>query len=421
MSSIDRLYKVLRNVSTETNTAPSQIVSLKVRTLDPLEFTHNDKLVISKEFYKLDKNFSSADLEIGDFVSAMMLNDGQTYYLLANVSGGGGGSGTNNYNDLENKPSINNVTLKGNKTAADLGIVVPTKISQLTNDSGFVEDNNYHHTDNNYTNSEKTKLANLDVNAAPNIIETIKVNGTTQTVTNKTVDISVPTNNNQLTNGAGYQTASDVASAIANKQDTLTAGANITISDNVISATGGGTTYTAGTNINITNDVISTVAEVNAIDTIKVNGTAQTITNKTVDLSISDSTIPDINITNGASPTNVTSYVDKIVFVNAFTDSTSPQQILSLFYVQDSSTLIGIQARLSNTGVGYVGRFDYRMVDRDFKWVYSTSNLVDKVTSISSSSTDLQVPSAKLLYDQLALKQDIITPISTAEINALFS
>lgn len=41
-------------------------------------------------------------------------------------------------------------------------------------------------------------------------IDTIKVNGTAQTITDKAVDIPVPTNNNQLTNGAGYQTAADV-------------------------------------------------------------------------------------------------------------------------------------------------------------------------------------------------------------------
>lgn len=35
---------------------------------------------------------------------------------------GGGGSGTSNYNDLSNKPSINGVTLTGNKTSADLNI-----------------------------------------------------------------------------------------------------------------------------------------------------------------------------------------------------------------------------------------------------------------------------------------------------------
>lgn len=45
-------------------------------------------------------------------------------------------------------------------------------------------------------------------------IDKIKVNGTEQTITNKEVDITVPTNNNQLTNGAGYQTANDVSGAI---------------------------------------------------------------------------------------------------------------------------------------------------------------------------------------------------------------
>lgn len=48
----------------------------------------------------------------------------------------------------------------------------------------------------------------------PNVIDVIQVNGTAQTVTNKTVNISVPTNNSQLTNGAGYQTSAQVQSAI---------------------------------------------------------------------------------------------------------------------------------------------------------------------------------------------------------------
>ena len=42
-------------------------------------------------------------------------------YLCKNGTGGGSG-GTTNYNDLTNKPSINGVTLEGNKTSADLNI-----------------------------------------------------------------------------------------------------------------------------------------------------------------------------------------------------------------------------------------------------------------------------------------------------------
>ena len=36
---------------------------------------------------------------------------------------GGGGGGTTNYNGLENKPKINGVELRGNKTSADLKLL----------------------------------------------------------------------------------------------------------------------------------------------------------------------------------------------------------------------------------------------------------------------------------------------------------
>ena len=49
-------------------------------------------------------------------------------------------------------------------------------------------------------------------------INTIKVNGATQPITNKEVDITVPTNNNQLTNGAGYITASEAPVTSVNGQ-----------------------------------------------------------------------------------------------------------------------------------------------------------------------------------------------------------
>ena len=47
--------------------------------------------------------------------------------ILDNAGSGGGGGGTSDYADLTNKPSINSVTLSGNKTSSDLGIKeVPT-------------------------------------------------------------------------------------------------------------------------------------------------------------------------------------------------------------------------------------------------------------------------------------------------------
>lgn len=53
-------------------------------------------------------------------------------------------------------------------TSKAVDIAVPTKISDLTNDSDFVEDASYVHTDNNYTSTEKNKLAGIASGATAN-------------------------------------------------------------------------------------------------------------------------------------------------------------------------------------------------------------------------------------------------------------
>ncbi len=77
-----------------------------------------------------------------------------------------------------------------------------------------------------------------------------------QEMTGETNIPAVPTKVSDLQNDSEFQTGSQVessiSSAIAGKQDTLTAGTNISITDNTISATD--TTYTAGANITIDSD-----------------------------------------------------------------------------------------------------------------------------------------------------------------------
>lgn len=180
--------------------------------------------------------------------------------IQANKSGGG--SGTSNYNDLDGKPKINNVTLEGNKTTQELGITgnvqadwsvedktsgayiknkpnVPSKTSDLINDSNFVSDANYVHTDNNYTTTEKNKLSKIASGAEVNVQSdwsqsdntkddyiknkptiptvnngtfTIQKNGNNiQTFsanqsTNATANITVPTKTSDLINDSGYIT-----------------------------------------------------------------------------------------------------------------------------------------------------------------------------------------------------------------------
>lgn len=101
---------------------------------------------------------------------------------------------------------------------------IPTKTSELTNDSNFVTDSSYIHTDNNFTNTYKTnidnntnsrhthsnksvlddttasyttalntKLNGIETGAKANVIESVKVNGTALTPSNKSVNITVPT------------------------------------------------------------------------------------------------------------------------------------------------------------------------------------------------------------------------------------
>ena len=49
-------------------------------------------------------------------------------WIIATYGGGSGSGGTTNYDDLTNKPSINGITLTGNKTSIDLGInaIIPS-------------------------------------------------------------------------------------------------------------------------------------------------------------------------------------------------------------------------------------------------------------------------------------------------------
>lgn len=92
--------------------------------------------------------------------------------------------------------------------------------------------------------------------------------GSYNDLTDKPTIPTVPTSNTAFTNDAGYITSDaisgkvdtstfntysgSVETALSGKQDTLSAGTNITIVDNVISAEGGGKAVAAGTNISVT-------------------------------------------------------------------------------------------------------------------------------------------------------------------------
>lgn len=83
-------------------------------------------------------------------------------------------SGTMDYTELSNKPSINSVMLTGNKTASDLGLEPA--------DNTIVKDSNYVHTDNNFTTTLKNKLDGIESGAEVNDVNSVN---------NKTGDVTI--------------------------------------------------------------------------------------------------------------------------------------------------------------------------------------------------------------------------------------
>lgn len=65
------------------------------------------------------------------------------------------------------------------------------------------------------SSTDKSKLNGVAAGAQVNVIETVKVNGTAQSVTSKAVDIDVPTKTSDLTNDSGFITSADVPEGAA--------------------------------------------------------------------------------------------------------------------------------------------------------------------------------------------------------------
>ena len=68
---------------------------------------------------------------------------------------------------------------------------------------------------NDYTTTEKNKLAGIASGAQVNVIETVKVNNTALTPSSKAVNITVPTKTSDITNDSGFITLSDVPEGAA--------------------------------------------------------------------------------------------------------------------------------------------------------------------------------------------------------------
>lgn len=143
------------------------------------------------------------------------------------------------YTDLSNTPTI------------------PTKTSDLNNDSDFVSDASYVHTDNNFTNADVTKLSGIQAGAEVNVQSDWNEadNTADDYIKNKP---TIPTNTSDLNNDSGFLDSSDIT--VTQVQTTGTKIATIDVDGNstdLYAPTGGGGSYTEGDGIDITSNTIS--------------------------------------------------------------------------------------------------------------------------------------------------------------------
>ena len=101
----------------------------------------------------LRNRIEDLDSELDDYIKEptnegtsgqVLTTDGNGGRVWTTVQGGGGGgSGTSNYNDLSNKPQIAGVTLLGNKSLSDLGIASATDISEKADKVSLATNGNF--------------------------------------------------------------------------------------------------------------------------------------------------------------------------------------------------------------------------------------------------------------------------------------
>ena len=173
---------------------------------------------------------------------------------------GGGVADAVEWSNVLNKPS--DVSYWTNDAGYITSAALPTKTSDLTNDSGFLT--SYTETDPIYSASPAAGITAADISSwnaksdfsgsyndltdkptiptVNNATLTIQRNNanvgtfTANASSDKTINITVPTTVAELSDASTYVTQSNLATQLANKQDVLTAGNHINITDGTIKA-----------------------------------------------------------------------------------------------------------------------------------------------------------------------------------------
>ena len=284
---------------------PSYIENKPANLVQDASYVHTDENFTSAEKSKLAGIEAGAEVNVqADWTEADSSSDAYIANKPQNLV-----QDANYVHTDENFTSAEKTKLAGIAAGAEVNVQSDWAEADNTSDAyiankpqNLVQDANYVHTDNNFTSAEKTKLSGIEAGAQVNTVTDVEVDGVsvvsqgvasitlpsvpvtdvtvngTSVVSNGTAAVVVPaqvqsdwaesdtTDPSYIDNKPDlsvYATTSAMTTALADKQDTLTAGTNVQITNNVISATD--TTYTAGTGIEISNNEISVETPVDIV------------------------------------------------------------------------------------------------------------------------------------------------------------
>lgn len=277
--------------------------------------------------------------------------------LKQKILDAGTGSFTGVYNDLVDKPKINNIELAGgNNTLETLGIQAAgdyaTTSALNTGLSGKVDKvTGKGLSTNDYTNEDKNKLAGIETGAQVNTIESVKKNGVAVEIgEDKSIDIEVPTKLSELTNDGNFvvdadyvHTDNNFTDALETKLNGITAGAqpnkievvkkngvvvpitsadksvDITVATKLSELENDGDFVTDADYVHTDNNYttadknklagIAAGAQVNVIEKINVNGEALPISSKAVSITTPTKTSDLLNDSKYQNDTQVASAI----------------------------------------------------------------------------------------------------------------
>lgn len=247
-NSVSNLVNYYKKSETYTQGEVNSLLSAIVIPTKTSELTNDSNFVSDTDYATASKG---GVIKVG---SGLAITNG----VLSTT--GGGVADAVEWSNVLNKPS--DVSYWTNDAGYITSAALPTKTSDLTNDSGFLT--SYTETDPIYSASPAAGITSADISSwdaksdfsgsyndltdkptiptVNNATLTIQRNNTdvgtftANASSNKTINITVPTTVAELSDASTYVTQSTLATQLANKQNVLTAGDHINITDSTIKA-----------------------------------------------------------------------------------------------------------------------------------------------------------------------------------------